>query len=199
MEEAKVKRIAYGVVINENPYENYPNWIYYKTKTPLPMYHNGKVYGAFFQFTDFKFKGYDKTFEVWKHGGKRIAENYFRIETETNNMRHLRNRKEPININTPKDIFNFEILQQLGDDLLTKYRTIEKRPVMNFKKLTTHQLGIISSMQLEPIREHLRKHRPKTYKRYKKQFRELTGGANAEYYNGVEEKIKLKLSELINN
>lgn len=198
LEGAKVKRIAYGCVINENPYLNFPNWLFYKTKSPLAMYHNGQQYGSFFDFTDYKIKGYDKTFEVWKHEKIRIPENYFRIENEVKYMKHLHNRKEPINIYTPKDLFNFEIMQQLGEDLLNKYNTIEKRPFMSFNGLSTGELNIIASMQNELIREQLKKEHPKTYKRYKTQYKELTSGINSEYYQQVETKIQNKITNLIN-
>lgn len=200
LEEAKVKRIAYGCVINENPYQLYPNWLYYKGKQPDTMTgKTGTRYGAKFKFTDFCLKGYDKTFEVWEHDRENIDENYFRLETEVKYMRHLHNRLEPINIFTPKDVFNPLILQQLSTDLMTKYRTIEKRPIMDLTGLSTHELNIIATMQNDTIRTHLKNEHNKTYKRYQKEFKTLTTGENAEFYNNVEDKIERKLSQLIMN
>lgn len=197
LDGAKVKKIAYGCVIRENPYLNFPNWLLYKIKEPVPMYHKGHIYGNSFDLTDYRIKGYDKTFEVWKHTGKRIEQNYFRIENEVKYMRHLHNRKEPIRIYEPKDIFKVEVMYQLCEDLLTKYRTIIKRPLMTLEGLSTHELNIIATMQNDFVRAHLKKEHPKTYKRYKQQFAELTTGKNADYYNDVESKVKTKFVELI--
>lgn len=60
----KITRIAYGCVIREDPYLNFPNWKYFKEKLPEYMVSKGKRYGSKFNFTDYSFKGYDKAFEL---------------------------------------------------------------------------------------------------------------------------------------
>jgi hypothetical protein len=199
LEKARVKKIAYGCVIRVDPYLNFPNWIIYKTKHPFPMNSNGKQYGAYFDFTDFRFKGYDKTFEAWKHNKQRIESNYFRIECVVKYMRHLKNRKDSIVINGPTDLYKPEILEVLKLDLIKKHHTIVKKPIMNLDGLSTSELNILASMQNKEIREVLRKKHKRTYLRYKSLFEELTKESNSNYYDGIEFLLDSKLTTLINN
>jgi hypothetical protein len=198
LDDAIIKSIAYGCVINENPYNNFKNWLYYKGKNALPMYSKGKQYGNLFDLYDFRLKGYDKTLEVKVHDKEIIQENQFRVECEVNYMRHLRKRKEPINIFKPRDLFNINNQMKLMEDLLNKYRTITKRPMMNLKGLNPHELNVLASMQNEPIREQFKMNHPDTLKRYKRIFKTINAGENSEPYNKVEEKIRTKILTLIN-
>lgn len=162
------------------------------------MYSGANTYGSFFDFTDYRFKGYDKRFEVLKHNGINLHDDYFRIEKEVKYMRHLRNRKEQININYTKDLFNKDILNLLGLDLLNTYRKIEMKPNMNLEQLNTKDLAILAMMQNNAIRDVLKKEHNKTYKRHKERFKTLSNAFNDDYYNTVEVKLVNKIQELIN-
>jgi hypothetical protein len=200
LSRGRVKKISYGAVLNVDPLKNYPYWEYYKTKKPFPMYcKSGKVYGASFQLSDFKLKGYDKTFEVRNHSKLEVPENLFRIECEVINMRHLSGRKkDPIFINHPQDIFTFENIQGLGNDLTTKHQTIEKKSMINLEGLTTHQLAILGIMQNSEIRDHLRKNHNKTYKNYQRKLKSLRSGRNDLYFESIDEVLRQKISSLVN-
>lgn len=196
---AQVKKIAYGCVIRENPILNYPNWLHLKNTIPQPMLSKGRQYGCFFPFSDYKFKGYDKSFEVWRHDGARIPEDYFRIEKEVKYLRHLQDRKNPIQLRYVRDIFNKDLLYQLANDLFENYNNITKRPIMENIETSLKDLQILAIMQNEPIRERLRQEHGKTYKNYNKRFKQLTSGENGLYYCKVGDKIKDKLELLINS
>lgn len=198
-ERSKINRIAYGIVINEDAKRNYNNWLNYKSKRPLPMHNSGKIYGAMFDFIDFRIKGYDKTFEVKEHEGIGIGDGYFRIESEIKYMRHLHKRKEPINIFSPKDLFIFENIQLLGNDLMNKYQTIEKNIQIETKGLSMHELNVIASMRDENVRETIKKEHNTTFKRYQREFNKLKQANNSEYLLQVEEKVRNKISDLINS
>lgn len=198
LEKGIVRKIAYGIVIDDNPQMNFPKWLFYKSKKPVPMIKNGHTYGTKFYCNDFTIKGYDKTFEVWRHNHQRIKENQFRIETEVMNMRHLHKRKGSIYLISPKDLFNFEVLQQLSNDLLMKYQKIIKRPAIDLNGLSIKKLNIIASMQNSEIRDQIRKSHNKSYKRYMQDFEALSRNGNDHYFE-VEDKIKSKISELLNN
>ncbi len=196
---SKINRIAYGIVIKEDAPRNYKNWLHYKSKRPLPMHHSGKIYGAMFDFADYRIKGYDKTFEVKEHEGKEIGDNYFRIETEVKYMRHLHKRKEPINIFSPKDLFIFENIQLLGNDLMNKYQTIEKNIEIETTGLSMYELNVIASMRDEKVRETIKMEHATTFKRYQKEFNKLKQANNSEYLLQVEKKVRTKISDLINS
>jgi len=197
---AKINRIAYGCVINENPYSNYPNWRYLKNTIPQPMMKNGRQYGCYFPFNDYKLKGYDKSFEVWKHDRERLQGNYFRIEKEVKYMRYLQRRtKNRIQLHQVKDIFTKDILTQLADDLLKTYGEIEKKINMDKTNLSLSDLKILAVMQDKDFREHLRATRQKTYKNYKKRIMSLSDARVDDYFEKVKFKIEDKLNFLINS
>jgi hypothetical protein len=198
IEDAKITRLAYGCVIKENPNLNYPNWLYLKTNPARPMFSGTKTYGSFFNMIDYRFKGYDKRFEVLKHNRIDLNEDYFRIEKEVKYMRHLKVRKEPININTTKDLFNKDILNQLGLDLLNTYRKIEMKQIMNLEQIDIKDLAKLAMMQNSDIRDVLKRKHNKSYKRYKERFKELSNELNGDYYSSVEVKLANKINELIN-
>lgn len=197
--DAKIYKIAYGCVINEDPYLNFPNWKYLITKEQTPMIaKGGKKYGACFYFGDYKFKGYDKTYEVKIHDGLKIPDNLFRIECEVKYMRHLTKRRIPILITKAKDLCDPEKMQYLAEDLFEKYNKIEKDSVMILKGKSIHELNIIASMSTPLIRKELRKEHNKTYKRYKKAYDDFNVLGD-EYYDKVGQKLISKCAELINS
>ncbi len=113
-------------------------------------------------------------------------------------MRHLFKRKYPIVINSVKDLYNIETIQLLGDDLIKKHKLIEKQITMNLNGLKLKQLHIIGSMRDKEVRPHLMKNHNKTFKRYKKQYADLTAERNSNGNDIIEQKLVSKISDLIN-
>lgn len=197
--DAEIKRIGYGCVIKTNPHKVFKSWKYLRNTESKPMYKNGTQYGSFFPFTDYKIKGYDKTFEVWKHNNIRIEPDYFRFEKEVKYMRHLHNRKQPIGIYKTKDLFNKDILIQLSQDLITNYRLIEKTPQMNLKGLNPKQLRVLAVMENNTLRNELKANHNKTYKRDKELYKNLFKGELNTFNDEVETLITDKLNILLNS
>jgi hypothetical protein len=197
--EAEIKKIAYGCVIEEDPYLNFPNWRYLHGKESTPMFSKGGYkYGAFFDSTDYRLKGYDKTHEVLKHDKLRIPDNLFRLECEVKSMRHLTSRKNAIFLSTPRDLCDIEKMQYLTEDLVAKYHDIKKYRSILLSGATSHELNVIASIENHAINKELKKHHNKTYKRYNKIYNDLEKLGN-EYYDIVERKIISKCGELINS
>lgn len=196
---AKLVRIAYGLVINTKPDINYNNWKLFRTTLPSPMKKNTKTYGMKFVMTDYSIKGYDKTAEVWMHNKKKIEDNYFRVEVEVKNMKHLRKRKHQINIYSLGDVLKYENMQLLMSDLLKKYDVIEKELFYDYSILDKKQRSILSMMKDLPFRDYLRIKENKTYKRYKKKIKEIEMKSVQDIHYETKYLLTQKVIELLNS
>lgn len=198
LNNGEIRKISYGCVIEENPYLNFPKWKSYKTKKPVQMHNKGVIYGASFEMTDYKIKGYDKTYEVLKHNKIDLNKNLFRVECEVKSIRHLQKKTERIPVYVIDDLFRPEIIQLLAKDLLSKYRTIEKETLMK-TNLSIQELKIVPLMESPEYRDQLRRDHYRTFKRYKRIYEKIIKQSPNEYFEGVERTLQSKLLDLCNS
>ena len=196
---AKIKKIAYGLVIKTNAKKNYDSWLYHKSTKPSPMTKRGRVYGAKFHKTDYNIKGYDKSLESKLHYQVKIDFDLFRFEVEVINMKNLWKRKNPIRIYTVKDLFSYEVVQYLMDDLLDKYNTIEKSPLYDFSKLNKQDRLIVSMLSFDQARGFLQKKEKHNYKRYYSRKKMINKEQNLDYAKVTELLLLNKATELLNS
>ncbi|MBT3418588.1 MAG: hypothetical protein HN427_07425 [Flavobacteriales bacterium] len=171
--DADVKKVSYGLVIETEPKKNYSSWFYYKNSKPAPMMKGAREYGKKFLKTDFNIKGYDKSYEVKSHYGIKLESELFRVEIEVINMKHLNKRKSPLHIYKVKDLLDYEKLQHLMNDLISKYEAIEKDFIYDIENMKKKDIEVLSMLRFEPVRDFLKKNKNKTYKRYKKRITDL--------------------------
>ena len=196
---ATVKKISYGLVVNTPADINYNNWSFYKSKPPTPMMKGSKQYGAKFYFTDFNIKGYDKKMELKLHSGIIVEQEMFRFEVEVKYMKHLLKRKKPVNIYTVADVLDYENIQYLMNDLLTKYSTIEKLPFYNFTQLNKQDRLIVSMLSFAQARTFLQKKENHTYKRYKTKLKLIKRLSDEEYHHTTLRLLNDKATQLLNS
>lgn len=194
--DADIKRIAYGCVIKTNSKNEYSKWKFLRTKEPYPIHNKGIQYGNSFNFNEYKVKGYDKTYEVWKHDGIRIESDLFRFEKEINYLKYLR---RTIPIYKVKDVLNKEILIRLSNDLLKTYKMIEKDQQYNLKGLTTKELYSLAIMKDNAIRNEFKENHNKTYKRYMRLYKNILEGKLNANADEIESLISDKLNTLLNS
>lgn len=199
LDEAKIKGIEYGCVIDHDPKEIYPYWMRFKNREVSPMKNKGVVYGAKFEMTDYNLKGYDKTYEVKKHDKISIGGENFRVEKEVKYMKHFYNRKRKINIRTIEDLFNPVNMQLLAQDLMENIKTIEKMQSVNLKNLSTEDIKTLAVMQSPLYRNHLKQvAQKKTWQKYQRKFKRILA-ENTQDSFVVEDKIRNKLIDLMNS
>ncbi len=174
IETATIKRLDYGVNIVSDPINIYGNWLYLRTKTPLPMNYKGNVYGQKFYGTEYNIKGYDKTKQVKYQNFITLPIQITRVEKTVFKMRNISKRKrERIPIYTAKDLTNKNVIRQLANDFIATYQNIEKMETMDFKEMTASQIKIVATMQNKEAREALRQANNRTYKRYLNEYRSI--------------------------
>ena len=196
---AKIKKIAYGLVIKTNAKKNYDSWLYHKSTKPSLMTNRGRVYGAKFHKTDFNIKGYDKSLESKLHDQVKIDFDLFRFEVEVINMKNLWKRKNPIRIYTVKDLFSYEVVQYLMEDLINKYEEIEKELIYDYSLLNKEQRSVLSIMKNNSLRSFLRKSENKTYKRYKTKLKLIERLLDEEYHHTTFRLLNDKATQLLNS
>jgi hypothetical protein len=187
-------RLAFGCNIEMNSEKIYPNWIMYKRKRPNSMTAKGKQYGACFDMTDYKIKGYNKTMEVSIHNKQSLEKDLFRIEFETR-IRHLKQQK--IYISTVNDLYNKDNLRLLTNNLINKYSNIINKTSMNLGYLTTQQICKMAIMETPKYREYIKKHHNLTFKRFFKEYKIITQQDKESTKNDVKNAIKDKFFSLI--
>lgn len=194
--QAEIKRLAYGCVLDVDPLLNYPNWGFYKSKPPLKMIHRNKEYGRIYKLTNYSIKGYDKTFEAKEHDDITLPPNKFRIELSVLKMPYF---KDKIKLHTPQDLLNYKTMEYLKNDLLIKYKSIEKTTPINYVDLTTMDIMLLHTMKDETARKELKRLHDRTYKRYLKRYKELLGLQDNMYFGKIETQLKDKLEFLLTN
>lgn len=173
--DAKILKASVSCTFNYDSSKDLPTWLTLRRKAPQPMTQNGNCYGSKFQFSDYYFKGYDKTKEVRMNDKLEIESNLYRMELV--GRRRMFNQQN-IGFYTLKDLCNRGVWNEMAELLVNKYESIIKLPMINFNDLKTSQLGIIAALSNQAIREHLIKERPRTYKNYLKQLKAMAAIQN---------------------
>lgn len=198
--DGDIKKIAYGVNIKcSNPSLIYRNFNNYKGKPFVQEIHRPNIYGAKCYLSDWSMKGYNKTLQCKLKDGVTIPTNKLRFEIEVRHMRYLHNRKYQIPVFKVSDLLNQSIMRQLSDDLINRFDSIIKEPLMPLEGRTMPELNILASMQSTPIMDHMRAKHTKTYKRYRSKYKRLTEGERNPIFNEIGMKIREKCHELVNN
>jgi len=197
---AEIKKLSYSLNIKtESPDRIISGLNSFKTTPFEPMRWNHKVYGATVVKAQYKIKAYNKTSETKLHYRELLDTKIFRFEVEVKNMRHLHNRKHPINIYKLSDLYKPENMRLLCEDLMDKYRTIIKHPSINLDPHVAQDLYKLAIFNKnKEILKALKKNHNRTYKRCLKRYKELIYEYEKEdLYNEVERKLIEKYELLL--
>jgi len=188
----------------------YINWSSYKHKSFTPMKTStGKIYGAENVWTNFKIKGYNKTFQVKAKDRKTLPTSIFRFEIEAKKNCYF-NSFGVDAIRTVKDLSDPIKIERLGIDLLDKYDSIEKGDRLDFSNLTGEELKRYATMQNPLIKaaykayyqtdKDERKVDGITYKRCRATSNKVKKKIIVpNYANEIRSKIEQKIGELLAN
>lgn len=197
--DAEVKRLAIGLVIYEVPENTFKMWQEYKTVQPQFMYNGAKVYGVHFKATNYKIKGYDKTYQVKQDTRIDIKNNVIRFEIEANS-RYYNQRKDSIGIYKFSDLVDASKFKKLGEELLSVYANIKKRKQIDFENLTPEQIKLMATYGnffwangLKKYHKHTHKKERQTYLKLLKTF------SDSEIENSINEKLKAQVNFCLNN
>lgn len=197
--DAEVKRLAIGVVIDELTDNTFHLWEEYKTIQPQFMYNSTKAYGVHFTATNYKIKGYDKTFQVKQEAKIDIKKSVIRFEVEANS-RYYNQRKDSIGLYKLSDLTNFSKFQKLGIELLSVYGNIKKRKQIDFEKLAPEQIKLLATYSNPYWANGLKKHHKHTHKKERQVYLKfLKTVSNSEIENKIYERIETQVNFSLNN
>lgn len=188
---SKVVYLAVGTVFKEESKPILDTWLSFNGKLPLPMMKKNKIYGKKFYLTDYTLKGYDKTFEAYNHERMKIPDNIFRLELEIY-TRNLRSRKNPIIINTVKDLIDKKKYRKLSTELLSKYIKIEKKQSISLSKLNNKQKEILALFYNKKILQQYKKDHFESYRKKRTVYKNINKMTNNTYLEHL--KIVVKTS-----
>lgn len=167
----------------------------YKGKNYQPQYYKGEGYGASCILHNYVIKGYNKTTQVKAVDKKTIQENTFRAEVNYKRMAALHERKNEIRLYKVKDLLNPEIMQQLGDDVVNKYReSLKNETAVN--PVTLREATAYSRMSQPEVKELLRLNHKDTYTQDRAIYRQLMKAADNDDY--LETMLTEKFRQLLN-
>tara|TARA_R110001583_G_scaffold145679_1_gene297670 strand:+ start:3891 stop:4790 length:900 start_codon:yes stop_codon:yes gene_type:complete len=196
---AEVKRLAIGTVIYDVPENTFQKWQEYKTIQPQFMCNGTKVYGVHFKATNYKIKGYDKTYQVKQEARIDITENVIRFEIEANS-RFINQGKDSVGIYKLSDLTDFSKFQKLGNQLLSVYGKIKKRKHIAFESLTPEQIKLIATYGNPFWANGLKKYHKHTHKKERQAYLKLLIKLNhSENENNIYEKLKTQVNFCLNN
>lgn len=170
--DANIVKLSTGVVIQEEAQPIFESWLEYKGKSPRIMTNRNTIYGAYFQATNYKIKGYDKTFEVKQHNQVSLNDNYFRFELEAYS-RHFTSRSQPIQTVTVQDLMNPSTFNALADNLFKVYQDIKKKPFFDYQKWSLKEIRLLATMANKETANGLKKYHEHTYKKDRKAYLKL--------------------------
>ncbi|WP_271407290.1 hypothetical protein [Tenacibaculum soleae] len=197
--QAKVTKLAIGVVILEDAQKVYNEWQYYLGKQPMQMQDKNKVYGAKFYLNDYYLKGYNKTFQVSSKDKINIGKPYFRYEIE-GKPKFFNNKTNNVGISTVADLVNKEKFKKLCDILISRYDMIEKKTQIDLSELTLKEMRLVASMRDFKIKESMRKRYSHTYKKERLKYLNLMRGIdNTGFQNKVFYKLNNQIQYSLNN
>ncbi|NLP59229.1 hypothetical protein [Lutibacter sp. B1] len=198
--EANVKKIAVGVVIQEesNPILN--TWLSVSNKKAFPMLSKNNRYGTKFFLTEYDIKGYNKTTEVKHHHNIHLNQQLFRFEVEIKRINNINRGKNNIGVYTVQDLLNPIKYQKLANLLIEKYQKINKTPCINWDETTIKEKRLVASFKDTEIQNSIRKQHPDTFKKDKIQYNKLLLKLNDDnFQNTIISKLNQQIHFSINN
>jgi hypothetical protein len=195
--EADIKQLEVGCnIIVPDANAAWKNLGSYKGKAYLTQTtKKGQGYGALCKFDNYVLKAYNKTMQVDAVDKQTITENLLRVEVVYTKMAALHNRKEKIRLYKVKDLFEPEIMQQLSEDVLTKYRDSLKNQIVI--PTTLREATAYSRMTVPEAKELLRLKHKNTFDDDMAIYRKMKKKA-AEGGDEIERLLTEKFNELMN-
>jgi hypothetical protein len=182
LDEALIKELEFGVNIPVNALEAYSGLISHKGKGYEPMKSGRQTYGACCKMDQFKIKAYDKRKQLRLQKRLSIDDEVFRFEVAVTNMSWLQQRKEPIPMFFGRDLYDYEAVQYLVHELVSKFNDSVRKAEIELSGLSlkdwtaiarTEHKGVSSMM--ERYNKHTRK---KDSIKYNKLLKRSDRGAN---------------------
>jgi hypothetical protein len=175
---AIIKKMEYGCNINVEPKQVYRSLIGYRSKEYWPMRSKGKQYGACCEFTDYRIKAYDKSFQVDKVDRVKLGYQLLRWEISVYKMRFLERllNTSPV---TLKHLLLPKTWNVLANDAVSRYERSEKRQEYNFCELTTHEKRILAEMLVPQIKEDFKMNHKDTYKKDRRLYTRIVARSTA--------------------
>jgi hypothetical protein len=195
--DAQIKKIEYGCNIEQHTNDFFKSLQSYKSKNYLPMSYKGSVYGAKCEFQDYAIKCYNKTFEALKTDGIAIDKQITRWEIVTSSMKHLHNRRPQLSLIKVKDLGNPNILHQLANDAIQKFRETMKIEQVDLSQLTTSEKKVLAVMRDPELKEDFRRNQKETYKKDLRIFKKIMSKHIIDT-SKTGEKLEAKFDELLN-
>ncbi|KUO68837.1 MAG: hypothetical protein APF83_01085 [Lutibacter sp. BRH_c52] len=197
---ATVKKVAMGVVIQEDPNQILNTWLSFINKKPFPMLSRNKPYGLKYFLTDYAIKGYNKTTEVKDHNNIKLSGEFFRFEVEVKRINNLNNGKDKIGIHTVQDLIDPIKYQKLANYLIDKYHKIAKKPFINLNNTTIKEKKLIAVFKDIEVLNSIKKNHPNSYKKYRQEYKCLTNKLDdSTFQNQVINKLNQQIQFSINN
>lgn len=196
--DAIITKLEHGCNIVANAVKAYRSLKSYKSKDFYFMRDKGKEYGAVCDFTDYRIKGYDKSYQVKQVDGININESLFRWEIALNRMRSLEGvlNTSPITI---RDLLMPDSWQVLAKDSILKYKKTVKMEQLNLHKLkSTHEKRVLAEMLVPEIREDLKRHHKETYKRDRRIYNRIMANKSICEGEDLTPQMRAKYDHLIN-
>tara|TARA_R110000751_G_scaffold100068_2_gene193904 strand:- start:208630 stop:209523 length:894 start_codon:yes stop_codon:yes gene_type:complete len=194
--DANIHYLAVGIIIEEEAKPILDPWLSLNGKQPIPMLGANKQYGKKFYLTDYKVKGYDKTFEVKTHDRIKLNKPLFRFELEIY-TRNLNKRKNSIGIYTVKDLIDKAKYQMLANELMSKYYKIEKQQSIPLSKLTNKEKEALALFQNQEILKQYKIDHFETYGNRRKVYNKLKKLSNNKHLAHVKEQLKTSLKHTL--
>jgi hypothetical protein len=194
--EADIQQLEIGCnIIVPDANAAWKNLGSYKGRNYQPQYYNGQPYGSSCYFDQYVIKGYNKPTQVKAVDKEIIQENLFRVEVNYKSMAALHNRKIKIPLKKVKDLFEPAIMQQLCDDVVTKYRDTLKNQIVT--PTTLKEATAYSRMIVPVVKELVHSNHKDTYNQDRALYRRLMKKA-AEGGDNIEKLLTAKFAELMN-
>lgn len=194
-ESELVGRLEFAVNIEVDSPEIYLHQIGYKNATKVQMIDGSKVYGCEFRQTKNKVKSYNPILKAKLSGEKTgIEKNILRFELVTS-AAELRRKKIPIS--KVKDLYNQDVLFQIGMEMGKTTKEIQMKPALptDLKRRDFMIYFLFENATPEMIKN-IRAQSSSTFSRDKKRYKEIL-----EIYkidgNDISQKVTEKWMELL--
>lgn len=196
--QARVKKIEFGCNLPVNAYSTYSALLSYRGKDYLPMTAKGKVYGSRIECGDWKGKAYNKGFQVQQVDAVRLKQSLFRWEIAVTRMRTIEDKLKTAPL-TVKQLLSATTWRILAEDAVTKYKNSMKMNKLNLHLLSPHEKRIIAAQIVPEIRDDLKHHHNRTYKRDRAIYRRIMKDESICEANDITEVLRAKFEQLISN
>lgn len=135
------------------------------------MASNGTIYGKVADFTEYRIKGYNKSFQVSKADGISLNKSIFRFEVFAKNSRQA-DKITGKQLNA-KDLYQHKTFEAMGKDLSEKFNQSMKANTLNLQGLNPDDIKLIAVMQNEQARAEIMLNHKRTYRNYRTKYEAL--------------------------